>query len=437
MEVSVKNFGTVVRADVHVGGLTVITGENDTGKSTIGKILFSLVKAIARYEEDLEEAKEVRITEIAEKMYFNLRRFVNVEDHSSLRDFFHPRKIYSQLRLSKDRAIAERMNYLHHFMNTSDIPRALFDSCIRNLEKISSIIEEPDDEFNAINRATKKAFFSEFKGEIINKSTKSPAKAQITITDGVSELIDISWGKDLAQNLKYNDELGYTDATYVDSPAIIQFHHLVKMARTHFDADLPGRGSVPLHVKDLATKIGDSIYTFSMMDFFSDDVKRMDLSSKISSIFGGVLAYDEEKSDFYLERNGYKLSSSNIASGIKSLGVIDLLIKGGAIKPNALLILDEPEVNLHPKWQVDYCEVICELVERGVDVIVNTHSPYIIEALKHFCDQTNIENKFYMALKDERMGTSEFFDITQDISVAIDNLAAPLQKLNKDEFFDF
>lgn len=41
MEVSVKNFGTISSADVHIGGLTVITGENDTGKSTIGKILFS------------------------------------------------------------------------------------------------------------------------------------------------------------------------------------------------------------------------------------------------------------------------------------------------------------------------------------------------------------------------------------------------------------
>lgn len=434
MEVSVKNFGTVLRADVHVGGLTVITGENDTGKSTIGKILFSLVKAISRYEEDLEEAKESRITEISEKMYFNLRRFVNVEDHNNLRELFHPRKMYAQLKSNAEKAIFERINLIHHFMVTSDLPKALYESCLKNFEKIAAIIAEPDDEFNAIDRATKKAFFSEFKGEILPKPIKSSSRTQVSITDGVSELIDISWGKDLAQSLKYIDDLGYSDATYVDSPSIIQFHNLVRNARTHFDADSPGRGTVPLHVKDLAVKLEDSIYNFSLLDLFSVGES---VSSKIAKIVGGQLVYDAEKSDFFLERNGFKLASSNIASGIKSLGVIDLLITSGAIKQGALLILDEPEVNLHPKWQVDYCEIICELVKKEVDVIVNTHSPYIIEALKHFCDSSGIKNTFYLASKENQFGQSEFFDITENISIAIDKLAAPLQQLNKDDFFDF
>lgn len=370
-------------------------------------------------------------------MYFNLRRFVNVEGHNDLRDYFHPRKLYSQLRPSKDKAIEERIRLVTHFMHTSSLPKALYESCIKNFEKISMIMDEPDDEIYAISRATKKAFFSEFKSEIIHKGIKSPAKAQITINDGASELIDISWTKDLTQSLKYIDALGYTDATYVDSPSIIQFHHLVKMSRTHFDADSPGKGTVPLHVKDLATKLSDSIYSFPVPDFFIDKDHQHDISTKISEIFGGQISYDEESSDFYLERNGYKLSSSNIASGIKSLGVLDLLIRGGAIKPNALLILDEPEVNLHPKWQIDYCEIICDLVNRGVDIIVNTHSPYIIEALKHFCDRDGVENKFYLASKQDDASSSEFFDITQDISVAIEKLAAPLLKLNRDEFSDF
>ncbi|HFO2891335.1 TPA: AAA family ATPase, partial [Escherichia coli] len=64
MRVKVNNFGTISQADVSIGGLTVITGENDTGKSTIGKILFSMVKAISRYEEDLEEDKEVQVTSL-------------------------------------------------------------------------------------------------------------------------------------------------------------------------------------------------------------------------------------------------------------------------------------------------------------------------------------------------------------------------------------
>lgn len=39
------NILKVADADIELGGLTVITGENDSGKSTVGKVLFSTLKA--------------------------------------------------------------------------------------------------------------------------------------------------------------------------------------------------------------------------------------------------------------------------------------------------------------------------------------------------------------------------------------------------------
>ena len=36
----VKNIGKIRHADVKLDGITVIAGENNTGKSTIGKMLF-------------------------------------------------------------------------------------------------------------------------------------------------------------------------------------------------------------------------------------------------------------------------------------------------------------------------------------------------------------------------------------------------------------
>lgn len=437
MEVSVKNFGTLQRADVHIGGLTVITGENDTGKSTIGKILFSLVKAVARYEEDLEEVKEVRVTAEAEKLYFSMRRFVNIASHVDLRDMFHPRKLYSQIKLDKIRAFDERMNALTVLQQEGNFPPDYISTYVASLHKIMAIMAEPDDRESVINRAIRKSFFSEFKEEIIQRGVANPLAASISITDGASELIDISWNEEGIHNFHYVDDLGYSDATYVDSPAIMQYHHLVKMARTLFDNADPSRLTVPLHVKDLATKLSDSRYSFTMLpDLLTEPDGILSISSEISDIFGGTISYDDDASDFVLERNGYTLSSSNIASGIKSLGVLDLLVKGGNVKKNALLILDEPEVNLHPKWQVDYCKIICGLVGSGVDIIVTTHSPYVVESLKHFSEKYSIDNKFYLASKvDSRL--SRFDDITDDISIAIDKLAAPLLKLSADAIDNF
>ena len=44
------NFAKIKKANVTINGLTVISGENDTGKSTVGKAVYSLIKSINTYK---------------------------------------------------------------------------------------------------------------------------------------------------------------------------------------------------------------------------------------------------------------------------------------------------------------------------------------------------------------------------------------------------
>ena len=46
MKLSVKNFAKIKDVDIIIDGITVIAGENNTGKSTVGKIVFSLFNAL-------------------------------------------------------------------------------------------------------------------------------------------------------------------------------------------------------------------------------------------------------------------------------------------------------------------------------------------------------------------------------------------------------
>lgn len=41
MNLKIKDFGVIKNADIKVDGIMVITGNNNTGKSTIGKVFFS------------------------------------------------------------------------------------------------------------------------------------------------------------------------------------------------------------------------------------------------------------------------------------------------------------------------------------------------------------------------------------------------------------
>ena len=287
MEVSVKNFGTISSAEVHIGGLTVITGENDTGKSTIGKILFSLVKAISRYEEDLEEVKEDQFTVEAQNLYYKLRKYVNFAENSEIRDFFHPRRFYSQMKMDPSRAYEERIDELTRLGAEYDIPDNSMNMFVQSLNKIVQIMDEPDDALSVMNRAVRKSFFSEFKDEIISRGSKASLSASVSVTDGASNLIDITWEKDGDHEFSYVDDLGYSDATYVESPAIIQFHQIAMMAKTLFEND-SSKLTVPLHIKDLANKLSDSKFGLSgIQDILPESDDMPNISSEVDRLVGG------------------------------------------------------------------------------------------------------------------------------------------------------
>ena len=42
MRIFLKNIGKIDNAEVDIDGITVIAGENDTGKSTVGRALFAV-----------------------------------------------------------------------------------------------------------------------------------------------------------------------------------------------------------------------------------------------------------------------------------------------------------------------------------------------------------------------------------------------------------
>ena len=63
MKISLENIGKIRRSDIEINGITVIAGENDSGKSTIGKALFSIFNGFYNIEEKLRDEKKKSILE--------------------------------------------------------------------------------------------------------------------------------------------------------------------------------------------------------------------------------------------------------------------------------------------------------------------------------------------------------------------------------------
>lgn len=94
-----------------------------------------------------------------------------------------------------------------------------------------------------------------------------------------------------------------------------------------------------------------------------------------------------------------------VSSMVKELSPLDLYLKYLA-KQNELIVLDEPEMNLHPEAQAKLVELLAMLVNAGLKILLTTHSPYLIDHLVNlmkaaeYDNKEEIVNKFYLKKED-------------------------------------
>ena len=64
------------------------------------------------------------------------------------------------------------------------------------------------------------------------------------------------------------------------------------------------------------------------------------------------------------------------------------------IKTRGVIILDEPEIHLHPEWQLLFAELIVLLhKEFGLHILLNTHSPYFLNAIEVYSAKYQVADK--------------------------------------------
>jgi predicted ATPase len=105
---------------------------------------------------------------------------------------------------------------------------------------------------------------------------------------------------------------------------------------------------------------------------------------------------------FYTFPKG-KIEIHTASSGVKALSALLLYLERA--KPGELLIIDEPEINLHPQAQLRLMEALTMAVNKGLYVIITTHTPYLIDHLnnlmKGYLAHKRAKGKFDKVLKED------------------------------------
>lgn len=120
--------------------------------------------------------------------------------------------------------------------------------------------------------------------------------------------------------------------------------------------------------------------TFKQSSFLEKE--HPEVLADFANIIGGEYTVTRNDELYYIPRNGkrVRLSMDESSSAVRSLLDIGFYLRHVA-QPGDLLMVDEPELNLHPENQRRVARLFARLVNLGVKVFITTHSDYIIKEL--------------------------------------------------------
>ena len=411
MELRLRNVAKIEYADLKLNGITVIAGENNVGKSTVGKTVFALFNSLVNIEDKIKEQKARKLF----KLFREIEKKVDLEGKRSLDD----RITLARLRIlansfssvSTEEDLRESINKISELGSgeLGDIIATEF------FEEAKKTINLPIDRLKkaAISGYFGRVFYDEI-NSIYNKSTRA-------VIDAVIQ------GKNICLEFEQNNcvnveqQIGIVnEAVYLDNPFVLN----------GLNNGITGRDEIEKVIINKLRKNLDAVEDVVQYSLLTDKIQ--EIVDRISKVTSGSLSSDETYSYSYRENGNDKLNVNNLSAGLKAFVIIKSLLEKGELKERDILILDEPEIHLHPEWQMIYAEVIVLLQKIfNLTIVLTTHSAHFLDALYYYTRLHKIESKcnFYLAKQGEYGSVME--DVTDDISKIYAKLVDPSILLDK------
>ncbi len=410
MKLSLENVGKFKKANIEINGITVIAGANNTGKSTLGKTLYCIFTAMNDIENKCKNEKVRFIQNEIDKFISGLN---SGSDENGYRAFWN-RDYYIDINnLDEPDFVDDVINKIISKHKTVDKSKLL--ALQEDLRRVFAF-----DISNFAGFVLGDYINDEFKNQFTNvKHRKSFIRFEVAKKEYE---IKVESGVPKIKNLFHS----FSEAIYIDNPFVIDGKNdFLMLMRDRFLRDSF------MHQERLYRLFHNS---FKANDKFSEilyDEKSKNVIEKISMAAKGTIV--ENSSEKMFLETGYKkpFHLKNLSSGLKTFVIFKQLLENRSINDGDVLILDEPEIHLHPEWQLLLAEIVVILQkEFGLHVLLTTHSPYFINAIEVFSAKYKIADKTKYYLTDINKEQYAFIeDVTTDTNKIYYLLAEPLKRL--------
>ena len=405
MKLKISNFAKVEEADIKIDGITVICGDNDTGKSTIGKILFAIFSSNYNSIKRIQNEQGLSVINNIAKLQLRPLQLDNFSDFAN--------KCTNEILDTLNIDNVNINNIKNVIINT--IPESLIS--LNNIDNVANdifkIMSVPYNKLmiGIINRYFSHIFCKQI-DNLFNKN--SNAKLELEIKN---QKMNIEFKNN--ECIKFNSEFNITHSIfYIDSPFIVD----------NIDAD---------NLNFISRKLISSlIKENSEYEGIIEAVTNREILEKVYEALNSVMNAKiiNKNDDFYLHynENDIEIKLGNLSAGLKSFVIIKRLLENGSLNEKDVLILDEPEIHLHPKWQLVYAELIVLLQKYfNLTITITTHSHYFLEAINRFSKRHNIDERvnFYITELANNKCNVVFKNVNNNLDIIYEKMYEPLEIL--------
>ena len=366
LELKIENFGPIEKATIQVGQFTVFAGPNNTGKTFVSKMLYSILS--------VRNANHARVffDMIARSIELNLQRFEQsgqvVEERplsairkgvqkidSILREAFprHPiQNEFDQLKAIQPalRAEVEGVKAHYQILKNNDEKKEegpsseahhILENSINTLESRFKDVEWMIRFGRNHNfRQTVQGNFQESDLSNIKGDGDSPLYFSV---QGVGELraTEKSFGftsdSQIVQNMQ-----SFPETFYLESPLYWKLKSALESIKLDSRSPFRTLNGVPDYFYDMAVALRRRRIEHPFAG----------IHKSLHDAIGGQISLSEA-GDLEFQQKGRSIPLSLTSAGVANMGMLALLIERGALERGSFLFIDGPESNLHPAWQVE------------------------------------------------------------------------------------
>jgi len=362
-------------------GLTLLLGENGFGKTILLKMLNSI------FNKNFDFIEQVIFTKF-EIIFSDNTKWV-IEKHkndkmSLIKYYIDNNYDDESIIISKSNENIKKININYYSLDKKQIYEFKDGKWfLQTLEKINiSIIETQRLLIKIYNDSEEYPLSSEFTEAVLDLSKNLVLDIQSTLAKSteLSQKLDRTYPLRLVEKSNFDDfdeELLEIELEKLEQKRII----LQKVGLINQEESYNFKYNIDTEKfmkKVLMVYIEDSNKKLEVLDELSNKILVFKNIINKRFIYKHLSIAKEKGLVFTSKITGKEIPLSGLSSGEQHEIVLffTLLFK---IKPNTLILIDEPEISLHISWQNNFIEDLKEIIKlTNINILIATHSPNII-----------------------------------------------------------